>query len=50
MGFERKIAQLLQTHRDVLDNPSRERMIQEGVDNREAIVSANGALATWTPP
>ena len=49
MGFERKIAQLLEQHRDVLDNPSRERMIQEGVDKREASVSATGALATWTP-
>ena len=25
-------------------------MIQAAVDNKEAIVSANGALATWTPP
>ena len=25
-------------------------MIQEVIDHREAIVSANGALATWTPP
>ncbi len=25
-------------------------MIEEAVKNREAIVSANGALATWTPP
>jgi phosphoenolpyruvate carboxykinase (ATP) len=25
-------------------------MIQAAVDNREAIVAANGALATWTPP
>ena len=50
MGFENRIAQLLEKHPDVLDNPSRELMIQEGVDNREAIVSATGALATWTPP
>ena len=49
MGFEEKIAQLLNKHSDVLDNPSRERLIREGVDNREAIVSATGALATWTP-
>ena len=49
MGFEEKIAQLLEKHPDVLDNPSRERMIREGVNNREAIVSATGALATWTP-
>jgi phosphoenolpyruvate carboxykinase (ATP) len=25
-------------------------MIQEAVDNREAILSASGALTTWTPP
>ncbi|HEY67658.1 MAG TPA: phosphoenolpyruvate carboxykinase (ATP), partial [Thermoflexia bacterium] len=25
-------------------------MIQAAVDNKEAIVAANGALATWTPP
>ena len=49
MGFENKIARLLEKHSDVMDNPSRELMIREGVDNREAIVSATGALATWTP-
>ncbi len=49
MGFEKRIAQLLKTHADVLDNPSREVMIREGVNNREGIVSATGALATWTP-
>ena len=49
MAFEKRIAQLLEKHPDVLDNPSRDLMIREGVDNREAIVSANGALATWTP-
>ena len=49
MSFEKNIAQLLERHPDVLDNPSRQRMIREGVDNREAIVSATGALATWTP-
>ena len=49
VGFENKIAQLLEKHPDALDNPSRERMIREGVDSREAIVSATGALATWTP-
>jgi phosphoenolpyruvate carboxykinase (ATP) len=49
VGFENRIARLLEKHTDVLDNPSRELMIREGVDNREAIVSATGALATWTP-
>jgi phosphoenolpyruvate carboxykinase (ATP) len=49
VGFRSKIAQLLEEHPDVLHNPSRELMIREAVDKREAIVSANGALATWTP-
>jgi len=47
--FEKRMAQVIEKHPDVLDNPSREIMIQEAVDRREAIVSANGALATWTP-
>jgi phosphoenolpyruvate carboxykinase (ATP) len=50
MGFEKRIAQLLEKHPDLLDNPARELMIREGVDNREVVISATGALATWTPP
>lgn len=42
--------QVLQLHPNVLFNLDRKRMIQEIVDHREALVSANGALATWTPP
>ncbi len=41
---------VLKGHAKVLDNLSRKKLIQEVVDNKEAIVSANGALATWTPP
>jgi phosphoenolpyruvate carboxykinase (ATP) len=48
--FAEKIAQLVAGHPDVLDNPTREVMIDESIQNREAIVSANGALVTWTPP
>jgi phosphoenolpyruvate carboxykinase (ATP) len=48
--FSELLAQLSKTHPDVLDNPSRRKMIQEAVENREATVSANGALNTWTPP
>jgi phosphoenolpyruvate carboxykinase (ATP) len=44
------LAELLEGHANVLDNLDRKRLIQEAVDHREAIVSANGALATWTPP
>lgn len=50
MDFATKLAGLLQGHPDVLLNPSRRVMIQEAVRRREAIPSANGALATWTPP
>ena len=44
------LAQVLQRHPNVIHNPDRRAMIQAAVDNREAILSANGALATWTPP
>jgi phosphoenolpyruvate carboxykinase (ATP) len=44
------LARNLERHPHVIDNPDRKRMIQDAVDRREVIVSANGALATWTPP
>ena len=44
------LTQMLNRHPDVLENPHRAKLIQKVVDNKEAIVSANGALATWTPP
>ena len=50
MNFGDTLARLLAAHSDVLENPSRKRLIQEAVENREATVSANGALNTWTPP
>ena len=50
MDFQTEVERLIVGHADVLDNPSRETMIRESVERREAIVSANGALATWTPP
>lgn len=50
MELQQRIAQLLKEHPDVLDNPGRKTMIYEAVARREAIISANGALATWTPP
>lgn len=31
-------------------NPSRTEMIEESIKNRDAILTANGALATWTRP
>jgi len=47
--WKERTLRLVQTHPDLLYNPSRETLIQESVKNREVIVSANGALATWTP-
>jgi phosphoenolpyruvate carboxykinase (ATP) len=44
------LTQLLERHSNTLINLDRQRIIQEIIDHREAIVSANGALATWTPP
>jgi phosphoenolpyruvate carboxykinase (ATP) len=48
--FEEKTAAVIKEHPDILENPSRQTMIEEAVRCRETIVSANGALATWTPP
>ena len=42
--------QLLEQHSNALVNPERRRLIEEVVHHREAIPSASGALATWTPP
>lgn len=50
MELKDKIAELVAKHPDVWSNPSRQTMIEESVLNREVVVSANGALATWTPP
>ncbi len=50
MDFATRLGKLLEAHPDVLLNPSRQVMIEEAVRRREAIPSANGALATWTPP
>ncbi len=50
MDFAARLDKLLREHPDVLNNPGRATLIQEAVSRREAIPSANGALATWTPP
>jgi phosphoenolpyruvate carboxykinase (ATP) len=50
MDLTAEVRCLIDRHRDVMNNPPRETMIREAVARREGIVSANGALATWTPP
>ena len=49
MDFDRKMAKLLERP-SIVKNPERERLIRDAVERGEAIVSAGGALATWTPP
>ena len=49
MNFQRQLAQLLQRHPNVLGNLPRRELIRRSVERKEALVSANGALATWTP-
>lgn len=41
---------MLEARERVAKNPARPDMIKMAVDNREVIIAANGALATWTPP
>jgi len=49
MDFDRSLDRLL-GQGGIVANPHREEMIRDAIGGREAIVSANGALATWTPP
>ena len=43
------LTEVLAAHRDVVENPSRSQLIRTAVERREALVSAGGALALWTP-
>jgi phosphoenolpyruvate carboxykinase (ATP) len=37
------------SHKNVINNPSRKRLIQDAVSFKECIVAETGTLATWTP-
>jgi phosphoenolpyruvate carboxykinase (ATP) len=50
MAWQRSIADLIRGHSNVHDNPKRRDMIAQAVQRGEALITANGALATWTPP
>lgn len=49
MTFVSKITQILNNHKEVYTDISREDMIRQSVENGEAFISKNGALASWTP-
>jgi phosphoenolpyruvate carboxykinase (ATP) len=40
----------LSQHPSVLQNIDRKEMIRLSVENKEVVITENGALATWTPP
>jgi len=50
MEFKKELEKVLVKHGQVLANLNREETIRHTVERKEALVSANGALATWTPP
>jgi len=50
MDIDREAEGLLGRHGRVFVNPPRAVAIEEAIAHREALVSASGALATWTPP
>jgi len=49
MDFIGTLNAVLDKHSGILDNPARKEMIDIAINNRESLVTANGALATWTP-
>ena len=49
MDFDSKLARLLERP-GIVKNPDRGQLIRDAVEGREAITTAGGALATWTPP
>ncbi|MCK4338665.1 MAG: phosphoenolpyruvate carboxykinase (ATP) [Candidatus Cloacimonetes bacterium] len=50
MYFKKKLESILDNHPNILNNLPRKELIRQVVENKEAVISANGALATWTPP
>jgi len=49
MDWKEELRKLIGAHKDVARNIDRRDLIREVVDRKEAFVSKNGALATWTP-
>jgi len=48
-NLKEKLRSALKAHDNVYSNIPRREMIKMAVDNKEAIISVSGALATWTP-
>ncbi len=50
MDIKEMALNLLKSHKNVKEDSPRKELIKATVERKEAIVSKNGALATWTPP
>jgi len=50
MEFNEKLQEVLDQHSNVLIDPPYNEMIDMAIENRESVVTAGGALATWTAP
>ena len=50
MNLKAQLIDAVKAHQNVFDNISRTELIKHSVDNKDAIIAENGALATWTPP
>lgn len=50
VSFKSNLESILKKHNRVIRNPTRTDMVDHAIDKREVVVSANGALATWTKP
>ncbi len=49
-SFNKSIIDIIEGHNNVLVNLERKDLIKHVLDNREAMASKNGALATWNAP
>ncbi|WP_321296835.1 phosphoenolpyruvate carboxykinase (ATP) [Marinifilum fragile] len=45
-----ELQESLKRHSNIQENLSRESLITQAVENKEAVLTKNGSLATWTPP
>lgn len=50
MEYKKNLERVVESHGSVREDLPREDIIRDVVEGKEALISANGALATWTPP
>ncbi len=50
MNFHAAVSAVIDNHKNVNVDPTRADLVDFAIEKREVVVSANGALATWTKP